>query len=145
MLVTSTPDLSADQIKAWLQDCLHANPDVFGMCVAFQRNAWSGSLLKNGTGSELAGANPAKSSGREVPVPLFQQAASDPRGFAPYYCRAQPTGLRYVDIAVVFPDYTSLHWYRPAKLNNRPFWTEPYFDTGVGERMMCTYSAPLLP
>ena len=34
-----------------------------------------GSLLKKGTGSELTDANATEDSGREVPVPLFQQAA----------------------------------------------------------------------
>jgi phosphoserine phosphatase RsbU/P len=62
--------------------------------------------------------------------------------FAPYYCRAAKGALRYVDIGAVSRDYTKLDWYRPAKLRNRPFWTEPYFDTGVGERRMCTFSAP---
>jgi hypothetical protein len=34
------------------------------------------SLLKKGTGSELANGNTAENGGSEVPVPLFQQAAS---------------------------------------------------------------------
>ena len=35
----------------------------------------AGSPLKKGTGSELTSENPAKNTGREVPVPLFQRAA----------------------------------------------------------------------
>ncbi len=64
-------------------------------------------------------------------------------GFAPYYCRDPNAGLRYLDIAVRFPDYTELAWYRPAKRDGRPFWTEPYFDAGAGDRFMCTYSVPM--
>ena len=37
------------------------------------------SLLKKGTGSEPADVNAAKNSGREVPVPHFQQAATAAR------------------------------------------------------------------
>jgi phosphoserine phosphatase RsbU/P len=70
--------------------------------------------------------------------------AGEAHGFAPYYCRDQGDGLRYLDIAAKFPDYSERAWYRPAKLQNRPFWTEPYFDEGVGERFMCTYSVPIL-
>jgi phosphoserine phosphatase RsbU/P len=69
--------------------------------------------------------------------------SADVPGFAPYYCRDPRAGLRFVDIAVAFPDYTGLDWYRPAKLHGRPFWTEPYFDTGIGQRLMCTYTAPI--
>lgn len=109
LVITSSPTFSADRIQELLQDILRSSPRVYGMCVAYERNAFS----KN--------------------VALF----------APYYCRDPSTGIRFVDIARVFPDYTSLDWYRPAKTGGRPFWTEPYFDTGIGQRLMCTYTAPI--
>jgi sigma-B regulation protein RsbU (phosphoserine phosphatase) len=109
LLVASSPALTADQVHAWLQDNLRGNPKVYGMSMAFERNAFS----------------------KDVAL------------FAPYYCRDPRAGLRFVDIAEAFPDYTSLDWYRPAKTGGRPFWTEPYFDTGVGQRLMCTYTAPI--
>jgi sigma-B regulation protein RsbU (phosphoserine phosphatase) len=62
---------------------------------------------------------------------------------ADYCCRDSRAGLRYVNIAAELPDYTKSDWYRPARTATRPFWTEPYFDTGVGERLMCTYVVPL--
>jgi sigma-B regulation protein RsbU (phosphoserine phosphatase) len=62
---------------------------------------------------------------------------------ADYYCRTPDSGLRYVDIAADLPDYTKLDWYRPARTAPGPYWTEPYFDTGAGERLMCTYVVPL--
>jgi sigma-B regulation protein RsbU (phosphoserine phosphatase) len=109
LVVTSSPALSTDRIHALLQDNLRANPKVYGMCMAFERNAF----------------------------------CQDVALFAPYYCRDPRAGFRFVDIAEVFPDYTNLDWYRPAKTGGRPFWTEPYFDTGVGQRLMCTYTAPI--
>ncbi|MBN2022167.1 MAG: SpoIIE family protein phosphatase [Pirellulales bacterium] len=64
--------------------------------------------------------------------------------FAPYYCRDGSGGLRYVDIAETIPGFTELDWYRPARTAKKPFWTEPYFDTGIGERIMCTCTAPVV-
>ena len=109
ILIAPSTDLTAEGIRAMLQDNLRANPKVFGMCAAFERNAFS----------------------------------RDVAAFAAYYCRHQHEGLRYVDVATAFPDYTNLNWYRPARAGGRPFWTEPYFDTGVGERLMTTYVAPM--
>ncbi len=69
--------------------------------------------------------------------------AEDP--FAPYYCRDGEAGaLRYVNIAEVQPDYARLDWYAPARTGHGPYWTEPYFDAGIGERLMCTYSVPIV-
>jgi phosphoserine phosphatase RsbU/P len=68
--------------------------------------------------------------------------SSDVQWYSPYCCRDDATGLRYMDIADVYPDYGQRDWYLPAKTAKHPYWTEPYFDTGVGERMMCTYSVP---
>ena len=39
-------------------------------------------------------------------------------------------------------DYFTMDWYRLPKLLNRPVWTEPYFDKGGGDVLMCTYSTP---
>lgn len=39
-------------------------------------------------------------------------------------------------------DYFKMDWYRLPKLLGRPVWTEPYFDSGGGDALMCTYSTP---
>ncbi len=70
--------------------------------------------------------------------------APDSPAFAMYYCRDPSGGLRYVDVAAAVPQYQELDWYRPARETGRPYWTEPYFDAGIGERLMCTYTAPVL-
>lgn len=67
----------------------------------------------------------------------------DSAAFAVYYCRDPSGGLRYVDVAAAVPRYEELDWYRPARETGRPYWTEPYYDTGIGERLMCTYTAPV--
>lgn len=51
--------------------------------------------------------------------------------------------LREIDIARDAYDYRQADWYRLAKESGKPIWTEPYFDKGAGNVIMCTYSAPL--
>lgn len=40
-------------------------------------------------------------------------------------------------------DYHYMDWYQIPKLLGKPYWSEPYFDTGGGEMLMSTYSLPL--
>ncbi len=40
-------------------------------------------------------------------------------------------------------DYFKQDWYRLPKLLGKPVWTEPYFDKGGGDTLMCTYSTPI--
>lgn len=39
-------------------------------------------------------------------------------------------------------DYFKMDWYRLPKLLNHPIWTDPYFDKGAGDTLMCTFSTP---
>jgi len=76
----------------------------------------------------------------------FEEGAFKPETmlFCPYVCRAG-TGdgvLREIDIARDAYDYRQAEWYRLPKESGKPFWTEPYFDKGAGNVIMCTYSAP---
>lgn len=41
-------------------------------------------------------------------------------------------------------DYTTMDWYLIPKLVKDPYWTDPYFDSGAGNLIMCTYSKPLI-
>ena len=40
-------------------------------------------------------------------------------------------------------DYYKMDWYRLPKLLNKSMWTEPYYDKGGGDTLMCTYSTPI--
>jgi phosphoserine phosphatase RsbU/P len=79
-------------------------------------------------------------------VALESAARGASRGaFAPYVCRAsESSGLRSLDIAAANPDFTRWDWYLLPKLLNKPAWTDPYFDRGAGDILMCTYSVPLV-
>lgn len=63
--------------------------------------------------------------------------------FAPYVFRAAG-GKARKDVAQHY-NYTDekWEWYGRTKALMRPRWTEPFFDEGGGDIVMCTYSAPV--
>lgn len=67
--------------------------------------------------------------------------------YAPYVYRplSDPSTVTVKDLALSF-DYTdgTHEWYEAPRTAAAPHWSEPYFDTGGGEIMMTTYSAPII-
>jgi len=61
--------------------------------------------------------------------------------YAPYTYETS-SGVRFKNLGSRDYDYFNLDWYRLPKLMNHPVWTEPYFDKGGGDALMCTYSVP---
>lgn len=74
--------------------------------------------------------------------------ARDPAGYptntppsVPYlYHKAG--GFALSDLADAAYDYTAQDWYLIPRETGKPAWTDPYFDEGGGEAMMCTYVVP---
>ncbi|MBM3889706.1 MAG: HAMP domain-containing protein, partial [Verrucomicrobia bacterium] len=66
------------------------------------------------------------------------------RLFGPYVHRsADGRELAYMDFTGgTGYDYTQSGWYVTPKQRNQPSWSEPYFDAGAGNIVMCTHSAP---
>ena len=46
------------------------------------------------------------------------------------------------DLSLPDYDYFSREWYRIPKMLGKPVWSEPYYDKGGGDTLMCTYSVP---
>lgn len=69
------------------------------------------------------------------------QPASDARPVAPYVFRKEGR-LRYADLAAATNDYVSQDWYLLPRELGKPVWTDPFFDEGGSEAMMCAYSVP---
>lgn len=64
--------------------------------------------------------------------------------FAPFTSVEGGTGeLHSFQLGSEQYDYPMLDWYQIPKLLDRPYWSEPYFDEGGGERRVSTYSVPL--
>lgn len=69
------------------------------------------------------------------------QSKSGAKYFSPYACRNGRT-IQTMQLGSTEYDYFIMDWYRiPAELK-RPYWSEPYYDTGGGEALMTTYSVP---
>ncbi len=64
--------------------------------------------------------------------------------FSPYVHRSpQGTDLKAMNITPADGyDYTLWDWYLLPKLLERAVWTDPYYDRGAGNTLMCTYGAP---
>lgn len=61
--------------------------------------------------------------------------------FAPYYYNQNGTPT-FVQLGTPEYDYFNRDWYKVPRSTEKPFWTEPYVDTGGGEALMITYSSP---
>ena len=60
---------------------------------------------------------------------------------APYVYRKDGR-LRSANLAEAGYDYASQEWYQLPRELGKAVWTDPYFDEGAGETMMCTYCVP---
>ena len=71
------------------------------------------------------------------------QFTADQRLFCPYVYRATG-GLEQIDIGRDAYDYLSgeWEWWNKPIAAEGPVWTDPYFDEGAGNILMCTYSVP---
>ncbi len=98
--------------------------------------------------------------GRDQLVELIQnELLASPRlyGSAVAYAPGETTGetkpvvlylyrkegrLQFVDLVEAGSDYASQDWYRRPRELGKAVWTEPYFDKGGGESLMCSYAVP---
>ena len=46
------------------------------------------------------------------------------------------------DLSSAEYDYFNKDWYRIPKMEGKAMWSEPYYDEGGGDTLMCTYSVP---
>ncbi|RKY91067.1 MAG: serine/threonine protein phosphatase [Ignavibacteriae bacterium] len=78
---------------------------------------------------------------------LFEPGVYDKlyNNYAPYYYE-DGDSLSYIDIAGVnivgVNHYTEEFWYSVPFEKGGPVWSEPYFDEGIGNIIMTTYSVP---
>ena len=63
--------------------------------------------------------------------------------FSPYSYRDENGEIKSMQLGSETYDYHYMDWYQIPKLLNKPYWSEPYYDEGGGEKMMTTYSKPL--
>jgi phosphoserine phosphatase RsbU/P len=73
----------------------------------------------------------------------FEPYQFDPKKkyYAPY-CYEKGDSLLSKNLGGEGYDYFKMDWYVNAKLSGMSGWSEPYYDKGGGEMLMCTYSVP---
>ncbi len=69
--------------------------------------------------------------------------SSEVHYFSPYSYRDDNGDIQSKQLGSDTYDYHYMDWYQIPKLLNKPYWSEPYYDDGGGEKMMTTYSKPL--
>ena len=69
--------------------------------------------------------------------------SSEGHYFSPYSYRGRNGNIRSRQLGTETYDYHYMDWYQIPKLLNGPYWSEPYYDDGGGDKMMTTYSKPL--
>jgi sigma-B regulation protein RsbU (phosphoserine phosphatase) len=68
--------------------------------------------------------------------------AAGTRAFAPFFFRREGK-VGYTDLGLGTYDYASQDWYQIPRETGRPSWSDPYYDEGGGEALMCSYSVPV--
>lgn len=63
--------------------------------------------------------------------------------FSPYYYK-EDGEILYRDLAAKDYNYLTKEWYALPVEQNKPLWSEPYFDEGGGDMLMATYSNPII-
>ena len=63
--------------------------------------------------------------------------------YSPYFYRS-PNGIKYKSLADPSYDYTKWDWFSIPMESGKGSWGEPYFDIYGGDRLMVTYSAPII-
>lgn len=64
--------------------------------------------------------------------------------FSPYSWQDREGKIESKQLGSETYRYHEMEWYRVASETVKPHWSEPYFDKGGGEVMMCTYSKPVV-
>ncbi len=93
--------------------------------------------------------NIARNYVRFSPIVFGSCLAFEPYGFnrdaqyyAPYIFEG-PKGITEKMLGGKRYNYFDLDWYKEPKRLNKPCWSEPYYDKGGGDTLMCTYSVPV--
>ena len=89
-----------------------------------------------------------RSNVRDTPGVYGAAVAFEPHAFSPQrerfarYVYRSPTDGALIATDITY-DYARWDWYLLPKLLDRLAWTDPYFDEGAGDILMCTCSVPI--
>lgn len=123
--LSAHPDVSEPELFEMLRLNVAQSPLIYGSCVAFEPHTFSPE--------------------RRLFAPyVYKGPSGTPRPGAPPPAGTRgPDGLLRMDVADAY-DYTDprWEWFSVPHAQRTPMWTEPFFDDGAGDVVMCTYVAP---
>ncbi len=67
----------------------------------------------------------------------------DTKYFSPYSFKVSKDSINTSQVGNDDYDYQYMDWYQIPKLKGTPYWTDPFYDEGAGNIIMCTYSHPI--
>lgn len=113
--ISAHPDLTDDEVYEIASRNVVQRPLIYGSCIAFE---------------------PTPSRARFAPY-VYRGSGATPGG------PDSRAALRRMDVATAY-DYTAERWdwYVIPKQIGKDVWTEPFFDEGAGDILMCTFTAP---
>jgi signal transduction histidine kinase/DNA-binding response OmpR family regulator len=127
------PD-SLEQITGYIRRMLENNPSIVGSTVAYEPDAFPNQAGYFSPYMCRPGAADSNAAGGKV----IEGSVAEEKGAD---SKKAETFL-YKDLAKEYP-YHEWEWYaKPAK-TGKPCWSEPYYDEGGGDVLMCTYSVPI--
>ncbi len=75
-------------------------------------------------------------------IPNYYSGKGD--DFAPYSYKSETSdSVQTFQLGNENYDYHMMEWFQVPYLLKKPYWSEPYFDTGGSEQMITTFSVPL--
>ena len=144
------PEVPGSELFALLRQNVLVNDLIYGACIAFEPGTFKtpdgrrlfAPYVCRDIAPDVDGGKPKPAAPAAVaPISDTTPAPGAPRAGAG---RAAPGGeLRQIDLSRAY-DYTDgqWDWYTIPARSRHPVWTEPYFDEGAGNVVMCTHSVP---
>ncbi len=77
-------------------------------------------------------------------IAFIPQYFSDRHFFSPYSYKDSAGHVSSKQLGNDAYNYFEMEWYTVAYQSRKPHWSSPYFDEGGGQRLMTTYSIPLM-
>lgn len=113
------PDVSEAELYEMLGRNVEQAQLIYGSCIAFEPHTFQ--------------------KDRRLFAPYVYRGAGTPAGQA----GPEGRGLLRMDVANAY-DYmdTKWRWFHDPRETGQAMWTEPFFDDGAGDVIMCTYVAP---
>ncbi len=130
--LTCFPQHDPDQLDYVLTRTISQSEEVYGSAISFE------SYVKDGQSIDFS---PYAFRNDQHTARASSNLASPSPNASEEQALHRVSNLTYLDIAKVY-SYKEFDWYLLPKLQNHSTWTDPYYDDGAGNALMCTHGSP---